>query len=382
MKVSEFKTAGKLITGLGAIKALTDEMARLSIKECAIVTDKGVSSSGLLDQLLTLLPSSPLLIIDDIPPEPEVNIIEDKLAILREKQVDGIIALGGGSAIDSAKVLAATYDHTGPLSELFGENTLSKRRLPLIVIPTTAGTGSEVTNIAILSDPIAQMKKGIVSPCLLPDVAIVAPEMTKTCPPSITAASGIDAFVHALEAYISVNASPITDALAEKALKLIFNSLLHAYNNGENLSAREDMATGSLMAGLAFGNAGVGAVHALAYPLGGRFHLSHGMSNAVMLPHVLKVNAPFCQDKLYCVAKLLKVCERHHSKEEAIKLLLVAIEKLCRDVGIPASLTHFNIPPSCVGELAEEASKVTRLLRNNPKQLSIEEIEDIYRLAF
>ena len=142
------------------------------------------------------------------------------------------------------------------------------------------------------------------------------------------------------------------------------------------------MATGSLMAGLAFGNAGVGAVHALAYPLGGRFHLSHGMSNAVMLPHVLKVNAPFCQDKLYCVAKLLKVCERHHSKEEAIKLLLVAIEKLCRDVDIPASLTHFNIPPSCVGELAEEASKVTRLLRNNPKQLSIEEIEDIYRLAF
>ena len=172
MKVSEFKTAGKLITGLGAIKALTDEMARLSIKECAIVTDKGVSSSGLLDQLLTLLPSSPLLIIDDIPPEPEVNIIEDKLAILREKQVDGIIALGGGSAIDSAKVLAATYDHTGSLSELFGENTLSKRRLPLIVIPTTAGTGSEVTNIAILSDPIEQMKKGIVSHCLLPDVAI------------------------------------------------------------------------------------------------------------------------------------------------------------------------------------------------------------------
>ena len=382
MKVSEFKTAGKLITGLGAIKALADEMKRLGISNCAVLTDKGVSSSGLLDQILTLVSSEPVLIIDDIPPEPEVDVIEGKLRLLRKKQVDGIIALGGGSAIDSAKVLAATYDYTGPLAELFGENTLKQRNLPLIVIPTTAGTGSEVTNIAILSDPKAQMKKGIVSHCLLPDVAIVAPEMTKTCPASITAASGIDAFVHALEAYISVNASPITDALAEKALKLIFNSLLHAYNNGENLSAREDMATGSLMAGLAFGNAGVGAVHALAYPLGGRFHLSHGMSNAVMLPHVLKVNAPFCQDKLYCVAKLLKVCERHHSKEEAVKLLLAAIEKLCRDVDIPASLTHFNISPTCVGELAEEASKVTRLLRNNPKQLSVEEIEDIYRLAF
>ena len=382
MKVSEFKTAGKLITGLGAIKALTDEMKRLGINNCAVITDKGVSSSGLLDQILTLIPSKPLLIVDDIPPEPEVDVIERELCLLREKQIDGIIALGGGSAIDSAKVLASTYDYTGPLVDLFGENTLTQRNLPLIVVPTTAGTGSEVTNIAILSDPKAQMKKGIVSHCLLPDVAIVAPEMTKTCPASITAASGIDAFVHALEAYISVNASPITDALAEKALKLIFNSLLHAYNNGENLSAREDMATGSLMAGLAFGNAGVGAVHALAYPLGGRFHLSHGMSNAVMLPHVLKVNAPFCQDKLYCVAKLLKVCERHHSKEEAVKLLLGAIEKLCRDVDIPASLTHFNISPTCVGELAEEASKVTRLLRNNPKQLSVEEIEEIYRLAF
>lgn len=382
MNISEFKTAGKLITGLGAIKALQPEIERLGIKDFAIVTDKGVSNSGLLEQVLSLLPNPPALIFDDIPPEPEVGVIEEKLHLLRKEEINGVVALGGGSAIDSAKVLAATYGYDGSLYDLFGENTLTERTLPLIVIPTTAGTGSEVTNIAILSDPQSQMKKGIVSHCLLPDVAIVAPEMTKTCPKRITAASGIDAFVHALEAYVSVNASPITDALAEKALKLIYNSLLHAYNNGENLSAREDMATGSLMAGLAFGNAGVGAVHALAYPLGGRFHLSHGMSNAVMLPHVLKVNAPFCADKLYSVAKLLKVCERHHSKDEAIKLLLAAIEKLCREVDIPASLTHFDIPPSCVGELAIEASKVTRLLRNNPKQLTIEEIEDIYRLAF
>ncbi len=381
MNVSEFKTAGKLITGLGALKALPDEMARLSISSFAIVTDKGVTSSGLLEQVL-LLTHNASIIIDDIPPEPEVGVIEQKLKQLRAQQIDGIIALGGGSAIDSAKVLAATYDYNGAINTLFGENTLTVRNLPLIAIPTTAGTGSEVTNIAILSDPMSQMKKGIVSSCLLPDVAIVAPEMTKTCPKVITAASGIDAFVHALEAYVSVNASHITDALAEKALKLIFYALPHAYTNGDNLSAREDMATGSLMAGLAFGNAGVGAVHALAYPLGGRFHLSHGMSNAVMLPHVLKVNAPFCADKLFNVAKLLKVCDHHHSKDEAVKLLLTAIEKLCREVEIPASLHHFEIPSSCIGELAIEASKVTRLLRNNPKQLSVEEIEDIYRLAF
>lgn len=382
MNISEFKNAGKLVTGLGSIKVLPNEMSRLSITTFALITDKGVSSSGLLEQMLSLIPYQPKIVIDDIPPEPEVNVIEQKRNILHKTRVDGIIALGGGSTIDSAKVLAATYGYNKQVNELFGENTLSNRNIPLIVIPTTAGTGSEVTNIAILSDPSTQMKKGIVSHCLLPDVAIVAPEMTKTCPKPVTAASGIDAFVHALEAYVSVNASPITDALAEKALKLIFNALPHAYINGENLSAREDMATGSLMAGLAFGNAGVGAVHALAYPLGGRFHLSHGMSNAVMLPHVLKINAPFCADKLYCVAKLLKVCERHHTKEDAINLLLKAVEKLCRDVEIPTSLTHFGIPTSCISELALEASKVTRLLRNNPKQLSLEEIENIYRLAF
>ena len=382
MNISEFKTAGKLITGLGAVKALPSEMSRLSIHAFAIVTDKGVSSSGLLEHIEQLLPNDAAIVIDDIPPEPEITVIEEKLELLRQKKVDGVIALGGGSAIDSAKILAATYDYPGNLSSLFGENTLEKRTLPLIAIPTTAGTGSEVTNIAILCDPETQMKKGIVSHCLLPDVAIVAPEMTKTCPKTITAASGIDAFVHALEAYVSVNATPITDALAEKALTLIFKALPHAYNNGENLSAREDMATGSLMAGLAFGNAGVGAVHALAYPLGGRFHLSHGMSNAVMLPHVMKVNAPFCSEKLYCVAKLLNVCESHHTKDEAVQLLLTAIERLCRNVNIPQSLKHFDIPEDCLNELAIEASKVTRLLRNNPKQLSVEEIENIYRHAF
>lgn len=382
MNISEFKSAGKLITGLGAIKALPEEMNRLAIDRFAFITDKGVSESGLLEQLLPLLPCKASIVIDDIPPEPEITVIKEKLKLLRNKSINGVVALGGGSAIDSAKILAATYAYDGSLSDLFGEDTLTQRTLPLIVLPTTAGTGSEVTNIAILCDPETQMKKGIVSHCLLPDVAIVAPEMTKTCPQVITAASGIDAFVHALEAYVSVNATPITDALAEKALKLIYNALPHAYLNGDNLSAREDMATGSLMAGLAFGNAGVGAVHALAYPLGGRFHLSHGMSNAVMLPHVLKVNAPFCSEKLHCVAKLLKLCDKHHCRDDAVKLLLNAVEKLCRDVDIPESLHFFNIPENCIPELAIEASKVTRLLRNNPKQLSVEEIEEIYRLAF
>ena len=382
MKISEFKTAGKLITGAGAINALADEINRLSISSFAVVTDKGVSQAGLFDLLLAKLPVEPTLVIDDIPAEPEVTIIENKVRQLCDTKIDGVIALGGGSAIDAAKVLAATYDYKGSITDLFGENLIKERSLPLIVLPTTAGTGSEVTNIAILADPIEKVKKGIVSHCLLPDVAIVAPELTLSCPKSITAASGVDAFVHALEAFISVNASPITDALAEKAMTLIFHSLPHAYRNGENLVAREQMATGSLMAGLAFGNAGVGAVHALAYPLGGRFHLSHGMSNAVMLPHVLRANAPFCADKLFAVSLLLKLCPPDSKKDFAITTLLNAVEKLCSDVGIPRTLREFDIPESVIPQLAEDASKVTRLLRNNPKQLSVDDIENIYRKAY
>jgi alcohol dehydrogenase class IV len=284
--------------------------------------------------------------------------------------------------MDSAKVLAVSMSHTGSISALFGENNVNARDVPLIAIPTTAGTGSEVTNIAILTDPADQLKKGIVSEFLLPDVAIVAAEMTVSCPPTVTAASGIDALVHALEAYLSVNASPITDALALKAIAMIYPALPKAYLDGNDLAARESMATGSLLAGLAFGNAGVGAVHALAYPLGGRFHLSHGMSNAVMLPHVMKENAAVSQERFVDIAKAMKLSTQGHTDSEITEQVLHAIEKICRDVEIPASLSHFDIPEDAIPTMAIEASKVTRLLRNNPRQFTVDEIEDIYRHAF
>ena len=382
MQVSVFKSANKLITGEGALASLAHELSRLNIKAPAIITDKGVSQSGALSHVTNVLNCECPIVIDDIPPEPEISIIEQRLARLKQHKVDGIIAVGGGSAIDSAKVLAATFDYTGNIADLFGENLVAGRALPLIAIPTTAGTGSEVTNIAILADPVAHVKKGIVSDYLLPDVAIVTPEMTLSCPKHITAASGVDAFVHALEAYLSVNASPITDALASKAMTLIFHSLPLAYANGHDVKAREDMATGSLMAGLAFGNAGVGAVHALAYPLGGRFHLSHGMSNAVMLPHVMRWNIGACQQRFIDVAGFLHLPVANKSQLEIANQVVDAIEALCRTVEIPATLRDFDISDDAIPLLAEEASKVTRLLRNNPRVLSKQDIAQIYKEAF
>lgn len=382
MQVSVFKSANKLITGEGALASLANELLRLNINAPAIITDKGVSQSGALSHVTNVLNCECPIVIDDILPEPEISIIEQRLARLKQHKVDGIIAVGGGSAIDSAKVLAATFDYTGNIAELFGENLVAGRTLPIIAIPTTAGTGSEVTNIAILADPIAQVKKGIVSDFLLPDVAIVTPEMTLSCPKHITAASGVDAFVHALEAYLSVNASPITDALASKAMTLIFHSLPLAYANGHDVKAREDMATGSLMAGLAFGNAGVGAVHALAYPLGGRFHLSHGMSNAVMLPHVMRWNIGACQQRFVDVAGFLHLPISDKTQLEIANQVVDAIEALCRKVEIPATLRDFDISEDAIALLAEEASKVTRLLRNNPRELSKQDIAQIYKEAF
>lgn len=269
MSTSSFKIAHKLLTGAGAIEQLAAELTRLDVDNPLIVTDAALVKSGTVALALEHLGERSYEIFDRVLPDPEIAIVEDCMRVYREGGHDGLIGLGGGSAIDIAKSVAAYAGYHGALADLFGVDQVPRKGPPLIAIPTTAGTGSEVTNVAILSDKAAQLKKGIVSDYLLPDVALISPQMTLTCPRSVTAASGVDALVHAIESYLSLNASPITDALAIGAIKLIAHALPKAYANPANLQARDDMATASLMAGMAFGNAGVGAVHALAYPLGG-----------------------------------------------------------------------------------------------------------------
>ena len=381
MQVSHFKSAGRLITGQGATASLKDELLRLNIRKPFVVTDPGVYQSGALEHILCQLDKD-VAVYKDIPPEPEIEVIENCLAEFNANAFDGIIAVGGGSAIDSAKVLAVAASQQGAIASLFGTDKVKGRHIPLIAIPTTAGTGSEVTNIAILSDPAEQLKKGIVSDYLLPDVAIVSPEMTLSCPKSVTAASGIDALVHAIESYLSVHANAVTDALAIKAMQLIYPALPKAYARGDNIQAREHMATGSLLAGLAFGNAGVGAVHALAYPLGGRYHLSHGLSNAVMLPHVLQWNLMASRERFTDIAAAIGLPSHGRSQQEIGQSVVDAITTLCREVEIPARLREFSIQENDIPLLAKEASKVTRLLSNNPRALSESDIERIYRAAY
>lgn len=381
MPVAKFRSAQQLLTGSGAIDQLKDYLQSQNIQHPLLVTDKGVRRSGSLAYITEAAGISDMDIFDEVPAEPEVDVVKACANYFGNHNFDGIIAVGGGSAIDIAKCTAVMASHGGPLESLFGEGMVKQRNVPLVAIPTTAGTGSEVTNIAILSDPRAQLKKGIVSDYLLPDLAIVSPEMTLTCPPSVTAASGVDALVHAIEAYLSNFASPITDALATKAMTLIINALPKAYAKPDNMSAREDMATGSLLAGLAFGNAGVGAVHALAYPLGGRYHISHGVSNALLLPHVMQVNKMACIERFSDIAVAFGESPEldHHS---AAKRVIERLHALCRDVNIPANLRALNIPEQDLPSLAEEALGVERLLRNNPRTLSLQDILGIYQAAF
>jgi alcohol dehydrogenase class IV len=382
MSISAFKIANKLITGAAAIEQLSAELTRLNVQNPLIVTDAILVQSGTVDLALAQLGGRRYGVFDQVKPEPEISIVEDCTRAYREGGHDGLIGVGGGSAIDIAKGVAAFAGHEGSLGELFGVDQVKRKGPPLIAIPTTAGTGSEVTNVAIFSDKQAQLKKGIVSDYLLPDVALVSPLMTLTCPQSVTAASGVDALVHAIEAYLSVNASPITDAIALGAIKLIVKALPKAYANPSSLQAREDMATASLMAGMAFGNAGVGAVHALAYPLGGRFNIAHGVSNALLLPYVMEWNKLACVERMRDIAEAMGVRVAHLSDKDAADLAVKAMADLCAAVEIPTGLRSFNVPEDAIPAMAEEASKIERLMRNNPRTLTAVDIEKIYRAAY
>ncbi|AQT12417.1 iron-dependent family alcohol dehydrogenase [Pseudomonas protegens] len=382
MSISSFKIAHKLLTGSTAIEQLAAELTRLDVDNPLIVTDTALLRSGTVELALAHLGERSYEVFDRVQPDPEIAIVEDCMQVYREGGHDGLIGLGGGSAIDIAKSVGAYAGYHGALEDLFGIDQVPRKGPPLVAIPTTAGTGSEVTNVAILSDRVAQLKKGIISDYLLPDVALVSPQMTLTCPPRVTAASGVDALAHAIEAYLSLNASAITDSLAIGAIKLIVKALPKAFANPAHLQAREDMATASLMAGMAFGNAGVGAVHAMAYPLGGRFHMSHGVSNALLLPYVMTWNKMACVERMQDIAEAMGVQTAHLSASEAADRAVEAMAALCAAVEIPSGLRSFGVPEDAIPAMAVEAAGIERLMRNNPRRLSPADIEKIYRAAY
>lgn len=372
-------------TGWGSLSQLPEEVKKLKAKKILIVTDPFLIELGLTDKVEKPLQENGFetVIYTDVVPEPPLAIGEKLVAFTRENDFDLVIGLGGGSALDLAKLAAVLSTHEGEVAaylNLTGTKKIKDKGLPKILIPTTSGTGSEVTNISVLS--LETTKDVVAHDYLLADVAIVDPELTISLPPKVTAATGVDALTHAIEAYISKNANEVTDALAIKAIQLISASIRTAVRDGQNKQARSDMSYGSYLAGLAFFNAGVAGVHALAYPLGGQFHIAHGDSNAVLLPYVMGYIRKSCEKRMKDILDAMGISSMYLSQEEASYKCIEALIQLVKDVHIPHSLNGFNIPENALESLTEDAIKQTRILARSPMVLEREDIFNIYKSAF
>lgn len=367
--------------GAGALKQLADEVSALKANKVLIVTDQGLIETGLVERTQAVLRKADIeyAVFGDVEADPRYEIVSDCVERIRSENADLIIGLGGGSPIDIAKVSAVMATNEGPISEYFGIDLIPQAGLPTIIIPTTAGTGSEVTPIAILSDHTEKLKKGIVSHYLFPSVALLDPELTLGLPPNITAATGMDAFIHAVEAFTSKNAYSVTDMLARQAMELIFGNLRRAYTDGSDLSARAEMLEGSLLAGMAFANAGVTAVHAFAYPIGAEFHIPHGVANSIMLVPVMEFNMFGNLTKFAEMAKIFGEDISGLDEQEAARAAVEAMRRLAVDLKIPERLSDFGIREKDIPSLAEGVMKVTRLLANNPRDLTKKDAEEIYR---
>ncbi len=371
--------------GWGCLSVLPEEVKRLKANNALIITDPFLAQNGLAAQLAKMLEEVGVktIINSDVVPEPPLAVGEQLVSFSRQQAVDLVIGLGGGSAIDLAKLVAALATQEGEVKDylnLTGTRALEKASLPKIMIPTTSGTGSEVTNISVLS--LENSKDVVVHDNLLAEVVIVDPELTVSVPPRVTAATGIDALTHAIESYVSVNATPISEALSLQSIRLIARSIVTAVEDGQNKQARTDMSYGSYLAGLAFFNAGCAAVHALAYPLGGQFHIAHGESNAVLLPYVMGYIRSSCEKKLKDIYEAMGYSASQLSQEEASVECIKALQRLVKQVGIPATLQNFDIPETALGDLTRAAMLQTRLLQRSPMKLNEADVGKIYEACY
>ena len=380
-RITLFRTIPRIVMGPGALKQLADEVRALKANKVLIVTDPGLIETGLVKRAEDLLAEADIkyAVFKDVEADPRYEIVADCVAMIRSENADLIVGMGGGSPIDIAKVSAVMATNKGPISEYFGIDLVPDPGLSTLIIPTTAGTGSEVTPIAILSDHTEKLKKGIVSQHLFPSTALLDPELTLGLPDHVTAATGMDALIHAVEAFTSKNAMSMTDMLARQAMQLIAKNIRTAYADGSNLAARSNMLEGSLLAGMAFCNAGVTAVHAFAYPIGAEFHISHGVANSIMLAPVMEFNQQGDPAKFARIAEYLGEKTTGLSEQQAARAAVAAMRTLAADLKIPDHLSDFGIKEKDIPELAAGVMKVTRLLANNPRELTQKDAEAIYR---
>jgi alcohol dehydrogenase class IV len=367
--------------GVGCAPQCADHLAALGAKRVLLVTSTPVLPT--IDRILAALDSVGVAVVRApcVDREPTCGLFEEVLAVARAERVDGVLGIGGGSAIDVAKLTAALHDGGQGLREVFGTGLLRRRALPLVCLPTTAGTGAEVSPNAILLDEGDELKKGVVSPHLVPDAAYVDPWLTLSVPPAVTAATGLDALTHCIEAYANQHAHPIVDTWALQGIRLIAGSLARAVRDGGDLEARGALALGSLFGGLCLGPVNTAAVHALAYPLGGKYHIAHGVANSLLLPHVLRFNLPAAPQRYAEIAAALGVAPNDSATIMAERGLEFLV-RLSAECGVPQRLSALGIARGEIPGLAASAMKVTRLLVNNLRPLTETDAARIYEEAF
>ena len=372
--------AGRIVAGPGSIESINEVVADLGAKKVLIISDKGVARAGLIDKPRAILEAAGFVVavLDDTPPEPDVEQVNTILAAARPHAAQAVIGIGGGSAMDVAKIVAVLLNNDVSLRDLLNKALIPRRGLPTLMVPTTAGTGSETTPNSIILVPEDELKVGIVSPKLMPDCVILDPELTIGLPPAITASTGMDALCHAIECYTSKKGNPFSELLALKAITLISRSIRKAFTTGTDLDARHDMLLGAMYGGMCIATSSTTAVHALAYPLGGKYRIAHGISNAILLPFVMRFNTVGNEDKFRDIALAMGLDVASRSAAQAASAMIDALFALNRDLEIPSDLKRWDITEADLETLVEGAAKVTRLLDNNPRPMGKADIHEIY----
>lgn len=394
-----FHSAGGVLFGWGSIRQLRDQVRERNWRRVAIVTDPALVKAGLLDKIQQPLVDAPveLFTFTQGEPEPRCAVVESCVAALKPFGPDAIVGLGGGSNMDLAKIASVVLKFGGTVRDYVGENKVPGVPVPVVCIPTTAGTGSEVTASGVVTDESLKLKVGVLSQFMRPALAVVDPEMSLNCPRQVTADSGIDALVHAIEAYTAVDneefplppgeksvyqgRNVIGTILGEEAIRLVGQHLKTAVNTPNSREAREGMALAATLAGLAFSNVGVALVHAMEYPVGGAVHVSHGMGNGILLPYVMKFNRSTRPTEFARLARLLGAPCTGDIEHDS-HLAIAAVEELKRAIGIPESLRQVGVSQSQLADFADKASRITRILRVNPRFPTWDEILEIFQQAF
>ncbi|WP_017726452.1 hydroxyacid-oxoacid transhydrogenase [Halalkalibacterium ligniniphilum] len=396
----EYFSTENIIFGNGSIDRLDKVLKRLKAKNVFVITDRGVAQAGILAKITEQLDRHGYqsIVYDKAVPEPPIDSVVEAYEFAKSQmKTDVIIGLGGGSSIDLAKVVALLMEYSGHPRDYFGgENLVPGPIAPLIAIPTTAGTGSEVTSVAVVTDTENDMKVGISDNFLRPAVALLDPELTVGLPAYVTACSGIDALSHAVEAYTAKDfryiqaegnilfqgALPITDALAIQAIELIANNLAIAVQQGSNIEARSNMLLGSLLAGMAFSNAGTALAHALAYPIGGKAKSPHGELTGLLLPYVMEFNTATEKEKMIKIAEAFGIEKGDKSKTEHAKEASKAVFELLKDIGLPTKLSAIGVKEEDLEEIAEKALPIERLIRNNPRVPTKDSLVELLKKAY